>query len=120
MIAVSATRLRRAVYGLLTGLGLTMMLPLLVHGRRLQAELAAAGPLDAIVDPALAGRLLRLGALFVLGLTASSAFLYAALSVGHDRAWRPRRNGRTACRRCDAEVSPGDERCAVCGQRLAW
>lgn len=120
MIAVSSTFLRRTVYALLAGLGLIMMLPLLVQGRRLQAELAAAGPLDAMVDPALAGQLLRLGALFVLGLAASSAFLYAALSVGYDRAWRPRRDGRTRCGRCDTEVSPGDSRCALCGQRLVW
>jgi len=112
--------LRRTLYGLLAGFGLALMLPLLVHGRRLQTELLETGPLTAAADPAVATQLARLGALFLVGLCLATGFLYAALSTGYTRAWRPHRNGSTRCGRCQRQVSEGARRCDSCGQHLVW
>ena len=113
-------RFRRALYGLLAGLGLVLMLPLLVHGRRLQAGMLDADPMAAAADPAVVEGLVRFGGLFLVGICVATGFLYAALSAGYARAWRPRGDGSVRCGRCGADVSRGAPRCDTCGQHLVW
>ena len=115
------TGARRIIYGLLVALGFVMMVPLLVQMRRIQAELLA-DPLavGSALDPALAARIEPLLLLFLVGMTVATGFLYAALSVGYARAWRPRENGASRCPRCDAELASGTSRCPACDQQLVW
>ncbi|KPK81407.1 MAG: hypothetical protein AMS25_06460 [Gemmatimonas sp. SM23_52] len=112
---------RRVLYSLLAALGFIMMVPLMANMRRFQAALA----MDPIaVESALGagapGWVLRLTGLFLLGLLLATGFLYAALSAGVPRAWRPQENGVSRCRRCDAEIRFGIGRCPVCDQQLVW
>ena len=112
---------RRFIYGLLVALGFVMMVPLLVQMRRIQAELLA-DPLavESALDPAVATRLQPLMLLFLVGMAVATGFLYAGLSAGYARAWRPRKNGAPRCARCDAELASGQSRCPACDQHLVW
>ncbi|MGD8866879.1 MAG: hypothetical protein PVI01_04600 [Gemmatimonadales bacterium] len=112
---------RRLIYGLLVALGFVMMVPLLVQMRRLQAALLA-DPLavESALDPAIAGRIQPLMLVFLVGMTVATCFLYASLSVGYPKAWRPRENGAPRCARCDAVLVLGMSRCPACDQHLVW
>ncbi len=111
---------RRLVYSLLALLGFAMMMPLMVSMRRLQAELwVDPGAVESALDPSAAwaqGPLL----MFLIGLALAGGFLYAALSAGYARAWRPKENGEPRCSRCGREVRFGLGRCPTCDQQLAW
>jgi hypothetical protein len=112
---------RRFVYSLFAALGFMMMVPFVVDFRRLQAELLA-DPLaiETALDPAGAGRLQSVMLLFMFGMIVATGFLYAALTTGTARAWRPRKNGSLSCTRCGAELTFGAGRCPACDQQLAW
>ncbi len=108
---------RRLVYSLLSLLGFTLMVPLFINTRRLQAQWLEAP--EMAFDPSGAD----LGVpvlLFLIGLVLASSFLYAALSAGYARAWRPDEDGAPRCRRCGGAVSFGVARCPTCDQQLAW
>ncbi|MGD8698280.1 MAG: hypothetical protein PVJ43_03250 [Gemmatimonadales bacterium] len=112
---------RRFIYALLAGLGFLMMVPPVVNMQRLQAELMADPfAVETALDPAGAAQLQSLMLLFLVGAAIATGFLYAALSAGYARAWRPRENGPPRCRRCDAELALGVRRCPTCDQQLAW
>ncbi len=108
---------RRLVYSVLAVLGFTLMVPLFINTRRLQTQWLEAPEtaLDASANflgvPAL---------MFLIGLVLASVFLYAALSAGYPRAWRPDEEGAPRCRRCGGAVSFGVARCPSCDQQLAW
>lgn len=113
---------RRFIYSLLAALGFIMMVPLVVTLRRLQAELFA-DPLaiETAIDPANAGRIQSVMLIFLFGITVATGFLYAALTTGTARAWRPRENGSVRCTRCGGELRFGvGRRCPACDQQLAW
>ncbi len=112
---------RRAVYGLLSALGFVMMIPFILTQRSLEAQLGGnpfdvGAGLDLSSTPGLEQQLL----LFFLGLILAACFLYAALSAGYPRAWRPQENGTPRCSRCGAEIPFGVAHCPVCEQRLTW
>lgn len=112
---------RRFIYGLLAGLGFLMMVPPVVNMQRLQAELMADPfAVGTALDPASAGQMQLLMLLFLVGVSIATGFLYAALSTGNRKAWRPRKNGTPRCGRCDSEVESGVRRCPTCDQQLAW
>ncbi len=112
---------RRFIYGLLAALGFIMMVPLVVNMRRIQAEMLA-DPLavDAVLDPASAAQFQSLMLLFLLGVTVATAFIYAGLSTGYAKSWRPRENGTPLCTRCGGELRFGVGRCPTCDQHLVW
>ncbi len=112
---------RRFIYGLLAALGFLLMIPAVVNMRRLQSELLADPfAVETAIDPAAAAQMQSLMLLFLVGVAIATGFLYAALSAGHARSWRPRENGTPRCRRCDAELAFGVGRCPTCDQQLAW
>jgi hypothetical protein len=108
---------RRLIYSLLSALGFALMVPLAANMRRFQMEFLAD---PAALDPGTVEWAQRLLLLFGVGLILATSFLYAALTTGHARAWRPRENGSPRCRRCGAEVRFGIRRCPTCDQQLAW
>jgi hypothetical protein len=116
---------RRFRYGVLTALGIIMMVPMMVQMRRVQAALATIDPasfdpLDPTFGLGEAGAELGVLALFLAGLCVAAGFLYLAVSTGYPKAWRPLRNGSARCARCEAEVVFGLARCPTCEQQLAW
>jgi hypothetical protein len=112
---------RRVLYGLLALLGFAMMVPFTVNMRRLQAQLAADPTAFGMnMSPADAEWISRLTGLFVLGALLAAGFLYAALSTGYAKAWRPAENGTPRCRRCDSDIGFGLSRCPTCDQQLTW
>jgi len=112
---------RRFVCGLLAALGFMMMVPLVVNLRRIQTELLGNSiAIGNALDPAFAARLQSLMSLFLAGIAVATGFLYAALSAGHPKAWRPREDGTPRCARCDAELGFGLPRCPTCDQQLVW
>jgi hypothetical protein len=112
---------RRFVYGLLAALGFIMMVPPVMSMRRLQSELLADPfAVETALDPVSAAQMQSLMLLFLVGATIATGFLYAALSAGCGRSWRPRENGTPRCGRCDAELAFGVGRCPTCDQQLAW
>lgn len=112
---------RRVIYSLAAALGFGLMVPFGVQARLWRAELTRA-PLDvvALLEPSAGSRFMSLLLMAFLGLVLAMGFLYAALSAGHDRAWRARENGRIVCRRCGSEVGFGFRRCPACDQQLSW
>jgi hypothetical protein len=112
---------RRTIYGLLSALGFVMMIPLMLTSRSLEAQLGA-NPFDpaAGLDLGAMAGFERQSLLFLLGLILAACFLYAALSVGNPRGWRPQENGTPRCSRCGAEIPFGVGRCPACEQRLTW
>jgi len=109
------------IYGLLAALGFIMMVPPLVNLRRIQAELLADPfAVETVLDPASAAQVQSLMLLFLVGVAVATGFLYAALSAGYARSWRPRENGTPRCGRCGAELGFGVGRCPTCDQQLAW
>ena len=112
---------RRFVYGLLAGLGVIMMVPLVVNVQRLQSELLADPfAVETALDPASAGQMQSLMLLFLVGVSLATGFLYAALSTGYARAWRPVRNGTPRCGRCGSDLDSRVRRCPTCDQQLTW
>lgn len=112
---------RRVFYSLLAALGFVMMVPFMVNMRRVQAEVGMDPvAVEWVLDAAAADWALRLTGTFLLGLLLATGFLYAALSTGIPRAWRPEENGVPRCRRCNSEVRFGVGRCPVCEQQFAW
>jgi hypothetical protein len=117
---------RRFVYSLLTALGFIMMVPWMISMRRLQAAIGSDPvALEQALEPG--GALYQTVPgmqgdtwLFLLGLTLAACFLYAALSVGTSRAWRPRQDKPPCCSRCESEVAFGAVFCPTCEQRLVW
>lgn len=112
---------RRIIYGLLSVLGLAMMVPMLLTSRSLETELGGnpfdpAAGLDWSATPGLEGQMF----LFLLGALLAAGFLYAALSVGYPRGWRPQENGAPRCSRCAAAIPFGVRHCPACEQRLIW
>ncbi len=108
---------RRLVYSLLALLGFTLMVPLFINTRRLQTQWLEAP--ETVLDSSAAA----LGAptlLFLVGLILASCFLYAALSAGYPRAWKPDEEGAPRCRRCGGALNFGVARCPTCDQQLAW
>jgi hypothetical protein len=114
---------RRLLYSMIALLGFAMMVPMAVSTRRLQAELGGdvLVPLDPMAfDPETSAWLMRLTLLFLVGLCIAAGFLYAAVSTGHPKPWKPRENGEPSCRRCGGAVSFGHGRCPTCDQQLVW
>ncbi|MGD2153796.1 MAG: hypothetical protein PVG79_11065 [Gemmatimonadales bacterium] len=113
--------IRRTIYGLLSALGFAMMIPFLLTSRSFEAQLGSS-PFDveAGLDLSAMPGFERQSLLFLLGLTMAACFLYAALSVGSPRGWRPRENGTPRCSRCGAEIPFGVRQCPACEQRLTW
>lgn len=112
---------RRVLYSLLAALGFIMMVPLMANMRRFQAELGMDPmAVESALGVAAPDWVVRFSGLFLLGLLLAAGFLYAALSAGVPRAWRPQENGAPRCRRCHAEIRFGIGRCPVCDQQLVW
>jgi len=115
---------RRFIYSLFAFLGFAMMVPFLVGMRRLQSVImtSAGDPTDmeAFLEPAAASFTAGSTFLFLIGLVASSSFLYLALATGHARAWRPKENGTSLCARCGSVVRFRSPRCPTCDQQLVW
>ncbi|UCC47703.1 MAG: hypothetical protein JSV41_09445 [Gemmatimonadota bacterium] len=112
---------RRVLYSLLAALGFIMMVPFMVNMRRLQAVLGTDPvAVQSALDAAAADWALRLTGALLLGLLLATGFLYAALSAGIPRAWRPHENGVPRCRRCNSEIRFGIGRCPVCDQQFSW
>jgi len=111
----------RVLYSLLAALGFLMMVPLMANMRRFQAELAM-NPMavESALGVGAPHWVVRFTGLFLLGLLLAAGFLYAALSAGVPRAWRPQEDGVSRCRRCDAEIRFGIGRCPICDQQLVW
>ncbi|NIN71830.1 MAG: hypothetical protein GTO46_07850 [Gemmatimonadetes bacterium] len=112
---------RRAIYGLLSTLGFLMAIPFLLASRSLEAQLGA-NPFDPAAGLELTNTqaFQQQSLLFLVGLTLAAGFLYAALSVGNPRGWRPQENGTPSCSRCGAEIPFGVAHCPACEQRLTW
>ncbi len=112
---------RRVLFSLLAAIGFAFMVPLAIQFRVLRAEMAQ-GPLDVmmLMELTQGARLLQASLLALVGLSLASGFLYAALSTGHERAWRPREDGRILCVRCGGELGKGVGRCPSCDQHLTW
>lgn len=111
---------RRVIYGLMTAFGLALTVPFAIESRRFRSILAEIDLRDfnAALDFAPSP---RLASLLLLGFGLATGFLYLALSAGHRKAWRPRREGNLLhCERCGAEVAPGHQSCPTCDQRFAW
>ncbi len=111
---------RRILYGLLTALGFALIVPLAVKLRLWEAELPgpqAALGLGSAIDPS---EWVRPFMLALIGVALASGFLYAALSVGYPRAWRPQEDGLNRCSRCCGEVGFGVGRCPTCDQHMTW
>jgi hypothetical protein len=112
---------RRIIYSLFAALGFLMIVPLMVSSRRLGAQIQRGGidvqtGIDFSVIPGYEWQSL----LAIVGLSLAAGFLYAALSTGHPRAWRPQENGAPRCNRCGAEVPFAVRRCPSCDQHLIW
>lgn len=112
---------RRFVFGVLAALGFVMMVPLVVNMRRIHMDLLR-DPLaiQSALDPAFAAQLRTLSFVFLAGIAIATGFLYAALSAGHAKAWRPLEDVTPRCARCDAELGLGLPRCPACDQQLVW
>jgi hypothetical protein len=112
---------RRTIYGLLAALGFVMMIPLSLTSRSLEAQLGTNpfGPAAGLDMGAMPG-LEQQSLLFFLGLILAACFLYAAVSVGYPRGWRPQENGTPHCSRCGAEIPFAVAHCPACEQRLTW
>ncbi len=108
---------RRLLYSLLSLLGFSLMVPLFINTRRLQTEWLEAP--EMALDPS-ADFLGVRALMFLIGLVLASVFLYAALSAGYPRAWRPDEEGAPRCRRCGGALNFGVARCPTCDQQLAW
>ncbi len=107
---------QRVLYGLLTALGFALTVPLAVTYRQLSS--LAIDPI-ALQESGELGELYRVTLLALAGLALVTGFLYAALSVGYPRAWRPARGSVTLCARCSAEIGPSVDRCPVCDQQFS-
>ncbi len=108
---------RRLLYSLLALLGFALMVPMFISTRQLQSQWLEAP--ETALDPSGA----VFGApvfMFLVGLVLATCFLYAALSAGYPRAWRPDEEGAPRCRRCGGVLSFGVARCPTCDQQLAW
>lgn len=107
---------RRLLYSLLALLGFALMVPMFIDTRRLQSQWLET---PETLDPS--GVVVGASALmFLIGLGLATCFLYAALSAGYPRAWRPDEEGEPRCRRCGGGLSFGVARCPTCDQQLAW
>ena len=97
------------------------MIPFMLTSRRLNAELAQ-NPFDLQtgVDLSAIPGIEQQFLLALVGLTLAASFLYAALSAGTPRGWRPQENGAPRCRRCGAEILFRVAHCPACEQRLTW
>jgi hypothetical protein len=98
-----------------------MMIPFMLTSRRLDAELARSPfdlqtGFDLSAIPGIEQQFL----LAFVGLSVAASFLYAAVSTGTPKGWRPRENGTPRCRRCGAEIPFGVAHCPTCEQRLTW
>jgi hypothetical protein len=111
---------RRFLYGLLTLLGVVMMVPLSINATRMQTALEGIDPMSMALDPELSAWIGGLWLLFVAGACIAAGFLYLAVSTGYPKGWRPIENGQPCCARCGAAVDMGLVRCTACDQRLAW
>lgn len=108
---------RRLLYSLFALLGFLLMVPLFINTRRFQTQWLEAP--ETALDPS--GAALGVPALmFLVGLVLACSFLYAALSAGYPRAWRPDEEGAPRCRRCGGGLGFGVARCPNCDQQLAW
>jgi hypothetical protein len=112
---------RRTIYGLLSALGLVMMIPFMLTSRSLEAQLGG-NPFDvqAGLDLGATPGFEQQSLLFFLGLALAACFLYLALSVGNPKGWRPQENGSPRCSRCGAEIPFAVAHCPACEQRLTW
>lgn len=112
---------KRTIYGLLSALGFVMMVPFMLTSRSLEAQLGS-NPFDveAGLDLSAASGFEAQSLLFLLGLCIAAGFLYAALSVGNRRGWRPLENGTPRCARCGADIPFAVAHCPTCEQRLRW
>ncbi len=113
--------LRRTLCGLIAALGIALMMPLAVNMRRISAELEGDPTgVGWMLQPAQTEWLSQLTGLFLLGVLISASFLYLALTAGHGRGWRPKRNGTPRCERCGTPLQAGLAHCPGCDQRLTW
>ncbi|UCC73662.1 MAG: hypothetical protein JSV86_03610 [Gemmatimonadota bacterium] len=112
---------RRFIYGLLTALGFVMMVPLMLASRRLEAEIMGSRfDLETGFDLSSAPGLEQQTLLFFAGLALAAGFLYAALTTGTRKGWRPQEDGAPRCSRCGAEIPFAVTHCPACDQRLSW
>lgn len=112
---------RRLVYVLLSILGFAMMMPWMIQMRRIQAQIGSDHlAVESALDPSAAASLSQATYLFLAGLLIAASFLYAALTAGRAKAWRPEEDGAPRCRRCGSEVRFGLPRCPSCDQDLTW
>ena len=110
---------RRTLYSIITAFGFALTVPFAIESRRLRAAASSIDPWS--VEPALElVPLLRLAALSLVGFALATGFLYAALSVGHPAAWRPKTDGPIHCDRCGTEVGFGARACPGCDQQYSW